>query len=178
MMMDDSVIRFRVQKMKRAILYKRFLMRVLIILIVPFFYYKFGDWLLWYSVIIVFVMMVILVAQWTILFHYGELPYEVDIYDDKVILHNQSFFEETTWTIDKSQLFVVYTYWLNAKETSILEFRKRKHRDGLYLSTENNWTKEMQLEILQILKERNMGQIYYEEKQWSNPFKIGKGQNK
>ena len=138
----------------------------------------FGGWSLKISVIVFFVMIMLLVLQWTVLFHYGELPYEIEIYDDKVILHNQSFFKETTWTIDKYHLFVVHSYSLKEKGFSLLDFRKRKNRYGLCLSTEYYWTKEMQLEILRILKERKMGTISYYEVPWSNPFKIGKGQNK
>ena len=116
--------------------------------------------------------------RWTVVFHDAECPYEIEIHDDKVILHNQSFFKETTWTIDKSKLNVIYKYWLNAKGSAVLEFRKQKHRNGLRMSTEYFWTKETQLNILQVLKERNMGTIYIQEVPWSNPFKIGKDQNK
>ena len=176
--MEDSVIRFRVQKMKRSEMHKAFIIEELITLTITAFVYLLDDWTLIMCIEFFFFLTIVLVLRWTVLLHNDEWPYEIEIHDDKVILHNQSFFKETAWAIDKSRLTVIHYYWLNAKGTSVLELRKRKNWNGLRLSTEYFWTKEMQLEILRILKERKIGTIYYREVPWSNPFKIGQGQNK
>ena len=117
------------------------------------------------------------ILHW-VLTHPGRWPYQIELYSDGIILRSQAMFKTTSKAITGSQLIVCKITYLDKKRSNVLLFKKNKHENGLSLSTETNWPKEVLDEILHTLKELNMGKIYYEENQWSNPFKIGKGQNK